>query len=713
MFQLSWRRSGTGCRAWRAALRGLLVVALAMFGALVAGHSFAADKYEVGDEIEVYFLNKWWPATVAEMGKRGEVLADYEFAGQMQRKTFPAQAVRGVYEAGAMTPGRFWADPSGKFRIKAALLSVDDTQVTLRKPDKSEVTVAIDKLSQADQDFLKKFKKAAGGSAMRPPERPPVEDFTSADTTDAWSLWGANDAASSAIEADALPSFLKMKHGGCGFPMEDFFDKMGAVLPLGGPDSWVLAGIENGAPGDPKPSRLLWVSLAKQKIQQRQLLPPSEVVLDYHPQSRQLLTSYTAGLLEPLYLTIWTTSPNETVATPVVRWMATGSAGAKDVPHDGWARFVDAETVVQRTGRQEFTAWDIVKKAARYRLSQQSFFAPDPCLSGGRRYLALPEDKGCRILEASSGRNVTFIESPDGCAGAAFTEDGQRLAFVGRSTLYVVNLANPTAEPEKFQAEAIGTPFTTTIEWVSDDRIIANQLGGNQKVLFSLKHKLPLWNYSFDFSAVREDGGRRFRQVVDGHLVYAASVQNGAQRGLAVGAVKLPGPKVDEADAALDADSLMVVKRGTAMKVSIQCGQYNERVWAAIQKIMEMNGWLYDANANISIIAEMKQGEAKQVTYRTFGGFGGGDQTVTIAPYVSSLQLKVGDEMAWQGGSSSGAPPVVRLGQGTNVQDEVNRWQNPDPGFFERATIPEKIMDPKKRNGLGETQVTNRGLVPK
>lgn len=51
--------------------------------------------------------------------------------------------------------GREWSDPSGKFRVQAELVSVRGDKVILEKADGSIITVPIDKLSQADRDFLK------------------------------------------------------------------------------------------------------------------------------------------------------------------------------------------------------------------------------------------------------------------------------------------------------------------------------------------------------------------------------------------------------------------------------------------------------------------------------------------------------------------------------------------------------------------------------
>src|SRR5207244_6839654 len=115
-----------------------------------------------------------------------------------------------------------------------------------------------------------------------------------------------------AIAPDPIPAYMKLKQGGCGFATEDFFDRLGAVLPVGASDQWLLAAVENGKPGSPMPTRLLWVSLARQKVERRQLLPPAEKLLDYHAASHRVLTYNEIKEGSPRgrgTLTIWETTP--------------------------------------------------------------------------------------------------------------------------------------------------------------------------------------------------------------------------------------------------------------------------------------------------------------------------------------------------------------------------------------------------------------------
>jgi len=687
---------------------------------LAPSSSTAADDYQPGDLIEVLFLNKWTPAVVIETDKRGNVLAEYEFIS-LTRKVFPPAEVRAAYESGAILRGRMWTDTSGKFRTKAALLTVnDDESITIRKPDMTEVKMPLANLSDADKAFVKKLKKEAGLKVMTGPEPPPLEDFGGGVFGSYAVPFNASDPNQRvALSPDPLPSYLKMKQGGVAFGLDDDRDKLGAVLPLGGPDCWILAALENESPWEKSlPTRLLWVSLTKQKVEKKQLLPAGEAVLDYHPPSRRLLTFASLRVEgehhwngKPV-LTLWEASPTEEKVKPIVRWNAdSGDRGH----HEPWARIIDANTVLQRYKNQEYVAWDVSAKGIKYRIAQESFFAPLAVLSGGRRYLFLPEDNGVRVMEAATGNLLLGLPTKNGASGVAVSEDGRKAAVLEDFELVVWDLTDPQAEPQRFEAQAIGTPFTADLAFVGDQRIMSDRGWAGGNVLFSMKTKIALWNYHYDGHAVHEDKGRRMREIVDRHLVYAATVQSGSQRGLAVGAVQLPGPRVDEIEAVTTYESLLVIKPGTEVSLSVATGQYDAQVRRALETEITKNGWILSDTANITITAKMGQSETQTVTYGSGGFFGRSQnsETVSVTPFYSSLVIKVGEVVAWQGGTSTGAPPMIWLREGQTAQGEINKWQNPQPGFFDTVDIPDKIIDPAKRNGLGTTEVTNRGLIVK
>lgn len=676
---------------------------------LAAPSRAEAAKYEPGDQVEVFFLNKWWPAKVIDVDRRGGVLAEFEFAGGTKRDGFSPDKVRLACEAGAIAPVRQWSDASGQFRIQAALLGIDGEVARLRTKEMGEVEVKISQLSDTDQRYVQRLQKETGSSAIGPAKAPPVEMFSAQQAFGSPPMVGESGRAS--VAPDPLPAYVALKQGGTGFSLDEMSDRIGSVLPVGGPDGWVLASVESQSPNNPPPTRLLWVSLVRQKVEKKLQLPAGESLIDYHPPSHRLLTCApkTPDVREgkPL-LTVWEVLPTDEKVTPVVRWDSQAEIQGLEIP---WARLVDGNTVLQRAKKQEYVAWDLAAKGVRYRLNQESFFAPKPALSGGRKHLFMPEDKQVSVYETALGRRICVLPSESGSAAAAVTEDGRRLAVLGRNTLTVWDLTDAGAAPQSYQAEAIGTPFTATLAWLGGERLMAGG-GHNNLVLFSLKHRLALWNYEFDHNAVPNNiQGGRVSEIVAGHLVYAATINEGGQRGLAVGAVALPGPKVDEVDATLDRNSLMVLKPGSPIKVSVQAGEFNDRVRAAIERQVKENGWVLDPNASSQIVAEMKQGETQQVTYEFFGRRP--RETVSVTPHIASIRIECGGQAAWTSGTSTGAPMMVSLSENQSVQDEVSRWQKPNPGFFDNLHMPKEILDPKRRNGVGATQVTNRGLVAK
>ena len=53
-------------------------------------------------------------------------------------------------------PSRTWTDATGKFRTEAEYLGLDDGKVKLKKANGKVITVPLEKLSEADQEYVRK-----------------------------------------------------------------------------------------------------------------------------------------------------------------------------------------------------------------------------------------------------------------------------------------------------------------------------------------------------------------------------------------------------------------------------------------------------------------------------------------------------------------------------------------------------------------------------
>lgn len=694
---------------------------LALLIALLAAMpSWAAEKYKVGDEVQVFFLNEWRPASVRQTDKKGNVLCEFEFAASAKQETFDQDKVRRPYEANALTRGRQWSDATGKYNIKAVLLKISGGKVELRTEDMKEVAIAVDKLSPKDQGFLKQFQNKAGLAAVPVPKLPVVESFN---TTNAANIvsdgrrWSNHDDAQTdqavlQLAADPIRKGLELKQAGVGFPAADFHEKVSSLLALGGADNWILASIGES---DRQPTRLMWVSLTKQAVKRIQMLPAGEMVIDYHAASRQLLTyskrngGAPGSGLQPV-LTIWQAEPAIEEPQAVVSWTATipdDRSWHSSVP---WVRFANDSTVLQRTETHRILAWDIKSHSLTWQTTQESFFAPEPRMSAGGKYLFLPENAGLRICDSLTGQSLAQLPM-DGCAGVSAHPGGSLVAVLNQSSLYVVDITGnqPT---RKLTANSVGTSNTTNFDWVGDELLSFDR--SDSIVMFSLKHQLPIWTYKFDSSAywALATGGARKRGIVDDHLVYAATFSANNRHGLAVGAVLLPSGKAAAALETAKADDFLLIKRGAKFRVDVAAIDHASEIREALAKEIQANGWIYDNAASNIIQAEYKRGEPYEIRYELQTTRGDRQiQSATITPYVARLKILVNKEEAWSTVSSSGPPPIITMRKGETLQSVVDSGNQPNWSFYQTVDMPTEIIDPNKRGGLGSTAVTNRGLV--
>jgi len=442
---------------------------------------------------------------------------------------------------------------------------------------------------------------------------------------------------------------------------------------------------------------------------------------------------------------LWEVLPTDKQVKPVVRWDAHVNDIVDRAP---WARLINGNIVVQQSSGtgvpnasgvpnapepnlpgprhgavprpggmghgHELMAWDAAGKKMLYRTEQKSFLAPSPTLSGGRRYLFIPEDHQVRVLEAATGE--TLLTLPASRMGTtAVTDDGRRVAVLDEDKLTVWNLTDSSVKPQSYEARAIGAMFPAPgapLNWIGDDRVMVTNSAGHL-VLISLPHKMPIWTYEFDLSAHVSSREQRGREIAAGYLVYSASARKGFQTLMAIGAVALPGPNVDEVVASFDPESLVVLKPGMAVRVEVKAGDNNARIEASLKRKIQANGWKLDPAATIVVTAEMTRGETQQIKYRKLGVPGpSSEETITVTPEFSIVSVKVNGKPVWI--AATGIPPFIEVPQGKTLQDEIDYYQKPNVEFFDRVEIPDRIRDPDKiANGLGTTKITTRGLVPK
>lgn len=673
---------------------------------------FAVD-YKVGEEVEVFYLSKWIPATVVQVNSRGLVRAEYQFAGLGTQSVFEPEAIRKKYESGAIWRGRMWSDASGSFKIKAALLAVEPSKVHLRKEDGKELSVDIEKLSDADQKFLQQLRKEAGGGtpiALAPKAiafdtstvgAGPTGRFTGG----TWSSGRSITATEFQLEPDPQKTTLVLPKVGTKLPVGTRGESLDKLIPLGGKDSWCLASLSSGSSG---PMRVHWAALAKEQVGTTHVFPSGQSVLDYHAPSKQLLTFGRERGSTPyngdIVLTIWNCSPTSAESVGVMSWY--GKIGdAIDSSFAGpWARFVSDSIVLQRGDNHRIVAWDTKNKRVAWSAVQESFFAPEPCLSYNGKYLFVPEDLQCRILDPLSGNELGRITTKMSCSAVALAADGKTLAILTDTQLIVANLTD-SKDIRVLNASSVATHTRTTLEWVTDDLIAVPVMLG-RFVLYSLSKGVPVWSYQLDQN-VQQSGsnGEKTHAFVKGSMSYAVEIP--LANVFVVGAVAVPEKGVADMVSRIDPKTYMLMGPSTAVQLRISTIESEPTIRKALEEQVKSNGWTISPNALYTVTATLKRGEPQTVQYENMSSRE--VVSVTTTPFISSYEIHRGEELLWSSASSSGVPPVILFGEGT-PQSQASKWENADHGFFTRVDLPDSIMDPSKKGGLGTSSISSRGV---
>ncbi|MBC8353747.1 MAG: hypothetical protein H8E66_17245 [Planctomycetes bacterium] len=120
-----------------------------------------------------YSPSFWFPADVLEALDNGTVMVRTR-GNFRQDKTLPRAQVQLAPEEvdqpklpeslSDTSKPRTWIDSTGKHKIEATYLGVEDDKVKLHRTDGKELAVPLDRLSKADQELVKKLQAAAKAS---------------------------------------------------------------------------------------------------------------------------------------------------------------------------------------------------------------------------------------------------------------------------------------------------------------------------------------------------------------------------------------------------------------------------------------------------------------------------------------------------------------------------------------------------------------------
>lgn len=598
---------------------------------------------------------------------------------------------------------RTWTDSEGRYSVQAKLSGVVNGKVRLVCEDNEELEIQLDRLSEADRQYVEEWQMeqenpfrrvtpAAPSPADPSPASPAtvepslvIGDWTGARAVDLVPLQDQWQFPVEATLPDAEPAV------GRRIPLPakaDFFESAASLVinPVGGR---AVVGYQLARPGSEGEVRLVLVDLKDGSMIAQGTSPGKmELLALADDGKRVLMRRKEFGYGNNDRLEIWTVTPSG--IEKGVPWIPYDNflRGQRDVK---WAAFLAEDRVATVSGGGRLAVWTLGDVQPLYYLEIAGTCMP--ALSPDRQWLAFSTGKEIGVLDVDKGRVLALQSTPSTPFPALqFSPDASRLALAAHQTLYVWDFATG----ELYRDISLKDVHVRGALAFADN---GHVLVGN-RYLFDLENQVRIWEYQ-GHDLVEMGNGICWFVVSQGHKSSGALVPQ-----------RIPQPEVQTAiEQAMQDPDFFVLKPGTAVRVLLDAlpdAGAREKVRAALNEKLEANGFHAADDGTIDLIANVETGDEREVTYRTVGrGFG--VRTYKFRPHINRLRFVYEGETAWQV-QASNVPGFVRLTEGETMEQFLKRQEKPNYGYFERVTLPKILTKPTGSPTLGSSKVTVAGL---
>ncbi len=690
-----------------------------------------AAKFKVGDRIEFEFHGEKQQQVVIELVGGGWCRVEADFFGRKVRHLVPPRRAKLVSSAkpqGFPEEYRTWTDATGKFQVEATILDLTDTEVKLLKKDDKFITIALDKLSEADRTHLSEVR------AKVAVETNPFEGGTSIQPSQPS---GSVDSSLGGMQAPQAEPDLKV-FGDGELPIEGRTVKIAKEVSL---DSALFSYV-------PGPQR--------EYVNDKSIdLPPARFSADYQPHTRsRLFYSGNSGELLAVYRTnpfhdtsqailVDTDSDevfgdftlpfkevNDVVVSPDKQSVVTihnsfgvGSGGlvfwklANDqlVPENAWkfgnfsqrdrftahsSLFVDDQHLF--TIGSHLALWDLEKQVCVYSVSNPGAWG----LSRDHSHIVFFQKGSLWILRLKDGTLVGQIRGQQKFMASLrnldVSPDGRSLVASSGAAVHGFDLTNGQSLFSFETGYAINS-----VVWADNSLLLVN--GGR---IVDPKLQVVVWNFSLANELYRAQTGST-TWIVTPDRVFGLELINESRR-----------QEIVRNTADLSAAEMLVFGRGSRISLAVELnhlGNASETVARALHERLEQLGFVVDEQAPLRLEAVVLRGSEKQEIVRDhfgprigpgFGpGFGPVQERIRYTPHTSYLKLKMNDDVLWQVSTTySASGPILRVERNETAQDAADRICQPKPAFFTDAAIPSTMARLPEDRPPGKSHITAAGV---
>jgi hypothetical protein len=739
---------------WKVAV--IVLACVALTGSVLAGDPVTAKTpVKKGDMLLAEWARKWEDVQVLEVAANGNIKIRWlrwgpqwdEFVPRAKLRLPDSPVAKGKADAAGPAKNplaaiRNWTDISGKHKIEAEFVKFADGKVTLKKKDGQEVSLLLEKLSEADQDIAKSLGKDSS------PFEPAAEDVaTNADDelTDLQKQslkgmppdvakrfeeqWKAHNAAIAKLksrssepgnpaakpsvpeatyptsEADwsAVNDIFVSNPGPLVVPADAwkgdssraidrsialsdpgltrsdaFFERLSDLVYLPGANRMWVVFRNDSPRPETTPFRLEACDLVEGKSLGQYAILGKFRPLAGDPAGRHLLTGL-AEFNNGNQVDLWKLNEQDHNLQHVIRWVPVRSAGIIS-PTIKMAEFLDQDHVLICDSNNSAILWQVGTGAkAIYSLPLKGTAVPR--LTPSRKYLVASVEGGIGLFHALTGKPLGMVPLAEKqIQSLSLRADGKQLAISNGWSLLVYDCQTGRQLQECALVSGGGT-----LDWAGNDLLLVDGLN-----LYDPALGVLLWKYE------RTSEGPVI--PIDNQFWFASAAAGGTRKSLTH--APLPHGAVKQLSASLNPQNLRVFKPGTKVRLQLNLSSLSpdqqQKASAALTAAVVAAGGTVANDGPLVLEAGLKAGEPKAMNFgRTILR---SDSGVFIAQ-SHWVALKEGEKVLWSSSFISSAPHVLHMKKGQTVEMALRELSQPNPGFYTSIRLHPLLMRPGDQAG--------------
>jgi len=693
-------------------LPSVLLVPLVFLLLFLQAPLLIAGDLAVGDRVKFEFMGKNRKGTIVSFTGTDWPQVKFKYRGKDKIWLFPDDDVIRIGRTRSSktklaTKMRIWSSRSGKSKIDAKLLSIDNEEVRLKKEDGKVITVAMSKLSDRDQGYVDAMRSVLAAATEEEDEEglfdggiaEDEESEESSKESDAFDpdnlpvgkshsaeMVALRSKSSWPVQPDTFQGNLQRFENSVGvnrgaLKESAFHDEIQCALNHDG--TFAALGISNPFG---KETSVRLIDLKEQKEIAQVLLLGKLELLALSDDGIKIATG--KGNHEPVveHVAIW--EPVDGMLKPTGGWKRSGRSSSGPTA----AQFLSKRQMIVSSGDvAALWAWQSGRAVTAYSIQSRT----KPALSANRQQIALVGKSGnIYIVQANSGKLLTEIKSSDkNISNLTFSDDGTMLAGSSYGHLLVWNLKDGSQHAE---AWLLRSPYHHDLLWAGNQFLL---VGG--RTLVDLRSGVAAWNY----------GRSKFIVKSSSNQFWTMHWEN---EGGSMIPFSLPPSSVVEACAEVDPDRLIWIEPGPISLVLEGLGEIEKEVRKVLTRKLTKEGRTIQSNADMVVKVWIEKSKTQTVNVRDFfyGVFGGeANEMISYTPCKGKYQVSFqGHVLSKATSKEFTIPRTLRMGTNESAQQAADRYCRPDTEFFKQVSVPRKgPLLPSGQESFGSSTLTRDG----